>query len=87
MAREIVSLLWVLFLALPNAVQAARELPVVNVAIVTDGTSERVASLRAMFLEEIRKVNRGEFEIQAPADLACAGLSTRCWPIRAPTWS
>lgn len=51
----------VLMLILPAAVQAAHQLPVVNVAIVTDGPSERVASLRALFLEEMRAVNRGEF--------------------------
>ena len=76
MAREIFWLLWVIFLALPNAVQSARELPVVNVAIVTDGTSERVASLRALFLEEIRAVNRGEFDIRAPTDLQLAADRT-----------
>jgi len=43
--------------------------PVVNIAIVTDGPSERAAPLRALFLEELRAVNRGEFDIQAPAGL------------------
>lgn len=69
MAKEIVALLLVIVLALPNAVHAARKLPIVRVAIVTDGPSERVSSLRVLFLEEMRTVNRGEFDIQAPADL------------------
>jgi len=56
-------------LALPAVVQAARKLPVVHVAIVTDGPSARTASLRELFLQEMRAVNRGEFDIQAPADL------------------
>ena len=62
----------VLVLALPVA-HAARPLPVVNVSIVADGPSERVASLRALFLEEMRAVNRGEFDLQAPADLNLDG--------------
>jgi len=69
MTKQFVTFLLVIMLNLPAAVQAARQLPVVHVAIVTDGPSERVASLRALFLEEIRAVNRGEFDIQAPADL------------------
>lgn len=69
MTKQIVILLLVALLTLSAAVQAARRLPVVNVAIVADGPSERVASLRALFLEEMRAVNRGEFDIQAPADL------------------
>lgn len=69
MTKRMVILLWAVLLTLPAAVPAARQPPVVNVAIVTDGSSERVASLRALFLEEVRAVNRGEFDIQAPADL------------------
>lgn len=53
----------------PSPAQTARQPPVVHVAIVADGPSERVAPLRALFLEELRAVNRGEFDIQAPADL------------------
>ena len=49
--------------------EAARQPPIVHVAIVTDGPSERTATLRALFLEEMRAVNRGEFDLQAPADL------------------
>jgi len=77
MAKEIVTIILVMVLALPAAVQAARQLPVVNVAIVTDGPSERVASLRALFLEEIRAVNRGEFDIQAPSALQLDADRTR----------
>jgi outer membrane protein len=69
MAKEIVAVLLMIVLALPAAVQAARQLPVVHVAIVTDGPSERVASLGALFLKEMRAVNRGEFDIREPADL------------------
>jgi len=61
-------LLW-LMIIIPVVAQAARQLPVVHVAIVADGSSERVHSLRALFLEEMRAVNRGEFDIQAPAEL------------------
>jgi outer membrane protein len=57
-------------------VDAAHKLPVVNVAIIADGPSERVTSLRALFLDEIRTVNRGEFNIQAPADLQLEGDRT-----------
>ena len=49
--------------------QTTRRPPVVHVAIVTDGPSERTASLRALFLEEMRAVNRGELDNQAPPDL------------------
>lgn len=67
--RLIVTIIvWALCM-LPVTTQAVRQLPVVNVAIVADGSSERVASLRALFLDEIRAVNRGEFDIQAPEDL------------------
>jgi outer membrane protein len=72
MAKQIAAILLLATLvaaASPSLGQTARRLPVVNVAIVTDGTSERVSSLRALFLKEMRAVNRGEFDIQAPADL------------------
>jgi outer membrane protein len=49
--------------------QTSRQPPVVNVAVVTDGTSERTRALRALFLEEMRAVNRGDFELRAPIDL------------------
>jgi outer membrane protein len=49
--------------------QAERQLPVVNIAIVADGTSTRISALRALFLQEMRAVNRGEFDIRAPASL------------------
>ena len=52
-----------------SAAQTERQLPVKYVAVVMDGPSERVDSIRALFLEEIRTVNRGEFEIRAPDDL------------------
>jgi len=74
--KRIVTFLLAVLLTHPVALQAARQLPVVNVAIVTDGPSERVASLRALFLEEIRTVNRGEFDIQAPVDLQLEGDRT-----------
>lgn len=72
MAREITTtLLMVVLTAVtgPSAAQTARQMPVVHVAIVTDGPSERSASLRAAFLEQMRVVNRGEFDIQAPSAL------------------
>jgi len=47
--------------------------PVVNVAIVTDGPSERGIALRTLFLDEMRAVNRGEFDIRAPDDLQVEG--------------
>ena len=53
----------------PAAAQTAQRPAVVHVAIVTDGPSERAAPLRALFLEELRALNRGEFDIQTPADL------------------
>lgn len=56
--------------------RASHQLPVVNVAIVTDGPSDRVTALRTLFLEEIRAVNRGEFNIQVPADLQRAADRT-----------
>ena len=74
--KRIVTFLLAAVLAHPVVLQAARQLPVVNVAIVTDGPSEREASLRALFLEEMRTVNRGEFDIQAPADLQLAADRT-----------
>ncbi|MGD9169166.1 MAG: hypothetical protein PVI97_03785, partial [Candidatus Thiodiazotropha sp.] len=69
MTARIVTLILAIMLTLPAAVQAARQLPVVNVAIVADGSSERVTSVRTLFLEEMQAVNRGEFDLQAPADL------------------
>jgi outer membrane protein TolC len=69
MPRVITAILLVIVLALPAAAKADRRLPVVQVAFVTDGTSERVASLRTLFLKEMQAVNRGEFDIQAPTDL------------------
>lgn len=51
-----------MMLVLPAGVQAARQLPVVHVAIVADGSPERVAALRTIFLEEMRAVNRGELD-------------------------
>jgi outer membrane protein TolC/ABC-type uncharacterized transport system substrate-binding protein len=56
--------------------QAARPPPVARVAIITDGPSERGAPLRAVFLNEMREVNRGEFDIQAPAELQVEGDRT-----------
>lgn len=56
-------------IASPSLTDAARQPPIVHVAIVADGPSERTAPLRALFLEELRAVNRGDFDIQAPADL------------------
>jgi outer membrane protein len=57
----------------PSVAQTERKPPVVNVAIVTDGPSERVTSLRALFLDEMRTVNGGEFDIRAPGDLQIDG--------------
>jgi outer membrane protein len=79
MAKEMTASLLVVVLAMVTTTclaQAARELPVVNVAIVADGPSARVASLRALFLKEIRAVNRGEFDVRAPADLQLDGDRT-----------
>jgi len=53
----------------PTHAQTERQPPVVRVAIVTDGPSERAEALCNLFLKEMRAVNRGDFEIQAPADL------------------
>lgn len=69
MTKQIVAIVLVMWLSSPSLGQAERPLPVVHVAIVSDGSSERIESLRALFLEEMRAVNRGEFDIQAPADL------------------
>ncbi|MDH3527535.1 MAG: TolC family protein [Gammaproteobacteria bacterium] len=69
MPREIAALLLVMVFTLPAATEADRRLPEVQVAIVSDGTSERVTALRAQFLKEMRAVNSGEFDIQAPTDL------------------
>jgi outer membrane protein len=69
MTKRIITILLVMMLTLPGPVLAARQLPVVHVAIVADGPSARVTSLRALFLKEMRVVNHGEFDIQAPADL------------------
>lgn len=73
MTKQIVTFLLVIMLNLPAAAQAARQLPVVHVAIVADGLSERVSLLRTLFLAEMRAVNRGEFTIRAPADLQLDG--------------
>ena len=69
MAKASVAILLLMVLALPVAAQSERHPPLTHVAIVTDGPSERAAPLRALFLEEMRAVNRGDFDIQAPADL------------------
>lgn len=52
-----------------SVAQTERELPLKYVAIVMDGPSERADLIRQLFLKEIRTVNRGEFDIRAPADL------------------
>jgi hypothetical protein len=69
MGNRVLTILLTLLLASPLAAQIARAPQVVRVAIVADGPSETGPSLRALFLEEIRAVNRGEFDIQAPAGL------------------
>ncbi len=73
MARRLATnlfLLTALFcVAGPGLAQTSRQPPLVNIAVVADGASERVAELRALFLEEMRVVNRGDFDLQAPADL------------------
>ncbi len=72
MAKEIATILLGVALAAATchvSAQAERRLPVVRVAIVMDGPSERAAALRALFLDELRTVNRGEFDIQAPTTL------------------
>jgi len=52
-----------------SVAQTAPKLPVKTVAIVMDGPSESADVIRKLFLEEIRTVNRGEFDIRAPDDL------------------
>ncbi len=72
MAREFATLLFLLaFSALANAVHVpqTQPLPTINVAIITDGSSARVESLRALFLKEMRAVNHGEFDLLAPPEL------------------
>lgn len=72
MARKNATILLVALFAAaasPSLAQTTRPLPVIHVAIITDGPSERAAPLRALFLEEMRAVNRGEFDIQAPPEL------------------
>ena len=72
MAKEIAKFLLVATLVAAanlGSAQAATPPPVVNVAIITDGSSPRVESLRALFLDEMRTVNRGDFDIQAPPAL------------------
>lgn len=69
MTKQMLLFLLAVLLILPTVLQAAPLPAQVNVAIVTDGPSERVSSLRVLFLEEMRTVNRGEFDIRAPADL------------------
>ncbi|UCH52358.1 MAG: hypothetical protein JSW09_06935, partial [Pseudomonadota bacterium] len=72
MPRKVVSILVGAMIAATAIIawaQTAPRRPPVHVAIVTDGSSERVDALRASFLEELRAVNRGEFDIQAPANL------------------
>lgn len=62
--------------ARPCLGQMSQPLPIAHVAIVSDGPSDRAAALRTLFLEEMRAVNRGEFDIQAPPDLQLAGDRT-----------
>jgi outer membrane protein TolC len=69
MSKGIVAILLAVVFAFPAVTEAAKRPPVVQVAFVTDGASERITSLRALFLKEMRAVNRGEFDIQAPADV------------------
>lgn len=52
-----------------SAAQTVRDSPTKYIAIVMDGPSERIDPMGKLFLEEIRIVNRGEFEIIAPDDL------------------
>lgn len=65
-----------ILLTLAASLAAARQLPIVNIAIVADGPSERIASIRTLFIEEMRAVNRGEFDIQAPIELQQEGDRT-----------
>ena len=58
-----------ILLACTRTSYASHDLPTVNVAIIADGPSQRVESLRALFLDEMRTINRGEFNIHAPTDL------------------
>lgn len=77
--RKIASFLVIAALALTastSLAQSERRLPVIHLAIVTDGPSARGASLRALFLQEIRAVNRGEFRIQAPDALQLSANRT-----------
>ena len=77
MARRLATILFVAAIATsPISMYAESSTSVVHIAIVTDGPSDRAAPLRALFLEELRAVNRGEFDIQAPADLQIEGDRT-----------
>ena len=66
-AGVLLSVLGIIFTQ--SIAQTERELPTKYVAVVMDGPSERADSIRALFLEEIRTVNRGEFDIRTPDDL------------------
>lgn len=79
MARKSATILLVaLFAAAASSslAQTTRLLPVIHVAIITDGPSERAAPLRALFLEEMRAVNRGEFDIQVPPELQLEAVTS-----------
>ena len=65
---HVLLILLVVFCA-QSVAQTERKLPIKYVAVVMDGPSERADSIRALFLEELRTVNRGEFDIRTPDDL------------------
>ena len=66
-ANTLLSLLIVV--GTPGVAQTEPNLPIKYVAVVMDGPSERADVIRKLFVDEIRTVNRGEFEIRAPDDL------------------
>jgi len=45
---------------------AAQTLPPVNIAIVSDGASSRVAQFHALFKQEILELTQGEFDVKFP---------------------
>ena len=78
MVKRTVTMLMTIFAiaACPSLAQSGRQPAVVRVAIVADGPSERVAKLRQVFLEEMRVVNQGDFDVQAPPALQLDGDRT-----------
>jgi outer membrane protein len=70
--------LWVsvigIFLALFwSQVAETKPLPVINIAIVEDGSSHVVPELVSLVQQEIRELTRGEFDVRFPDDLKLQG--------------